>query len=201
ASPAAQNAIDPTTSARAERVMAGQNTALLVTAGIGLLLAVLLAIGWYLSYTAVRLDRLHTRLDATAAALEAQLVRRAQGAVDLAYEGVLDPASAALVLDAAQQTLQHTGLWTKQRAEAESSLTQILDVVAADLPQEQQSEIAERGMRVRLARTFHNEAVAITRSVREQSLVRWLHLAGHTDPPQRVEFVDRSDTVDGPSAT
>lgn len=181
--------------------MAGANTALLVTAAVGILLAMMLAIGWYVSYTAVRLDRLHHRLDATGAALEAQLVRRAQGATDLAYEGVLDPASAALLLEAAHDTLQHHGPWTQQRAEAESSLTQILSLVAADLHEEQQSEMEERALRVRLARTFHNEAVAITRSVREQSLVRWLHLAGHTDLPQRVEFIDHSDTVDGPSAT
>ncbi len=181
-------------------MMAGANTALLVTAAIGILLAMILAIGWYVSYTAVRLDRLHHRLDATAAALEAQLVRRAQGAADLAYEGVLDPASAALVLEAAHDTLQHHGPWTHQRAEAESSLTQILNLVAADLSHNKQSEIEDRALRVRLARTFHNEAVTITRSVREQSLVRWLHLAGHTDLPQHVVFIDHADTVDGPSA-
>ncbi|MGB3186570.1 MAG: hypothetical protein WBG36_14560 [Ornithinimicrobium sp.] len=181
--------------------MAGEHTPLLITAAVGLLLAVLLAIGWYVSYTAVRLDRLHTRLDATAAALDAQLVRRAHGAADLAYEGVLDPASAALILDAAHETLQHSGPWTKRRAEAESALTQTLGLVAVDLPAEHRSEVEERAMRVRLARTFHNEAVAITRSVREQSLVRWFHLAGHTDLPQRVEFIDRSATSDGPSAT
>lgn len=172
--------------------MIGANsTVLVVTTVVGLLLAVLLAIGWYMSYTAVRLDRLHTRLDATAAALDVQLVLRAQGAVDLAYAGELDPASAALVLDAADEAVQQTGSWTRQRAEAESSLTEILGLVATGLEPAQQADLEERAIRVRLARTFHNEAVDITRSVRERPLVRWLRLAGNTELPHRVEFTDR----------
>jgi hypothetical protein len=39
--------------------------------------AAVLAFGVYLSWTAGRIDRLHARIDAARAALDAQLVRRA----------------------------------------------------------------------------------------------------------------------------
>ncbi|MGB5951633.1 MAG: hypothetical protein WBG57_03850 [Ornithinimicrobium sp.] len=173
------------------------DSGLLVAAAVGIMLAVLLGVGWYLSYTAVRLDRLHIRLEATAAALDAQLVRRAHTAADLAYEGVLDPASAALLLDATDDTFRHAGAWTPQRADAESSLTQILGLVTPELPEGQQSEVEERALRVHLARTFHNEAVASVRSVRGRPLVRWLNLAGHTALPLPVVFTDREKGPDG----
>ncbi|UJH71164.1 hypothetical protein [Ornithinimicrobium sp. INDO-MA30-4] len=73
------------------------------------ILALLLALGWWLSFTAVRLDRLHTRNEATEAALDAQVVRRAEAAVEDAYSGELNPASAELLLDAATHALQQQG--------------------------------------------------------------------------------------------
>jgi hypothetical protein len=48
----------------------------LVQEGLALL-ALLLVLGWYLSYSAARLDRLHHRVETTRAALDAQLARRA----------------------------------------------------------------------------------------------------------------------------
>ena len=53
----------------------------------------LVAIGWYLTYTAARLDRLHARVQGTLAALDAQLVRRAEATLELANARVLDAAS------------------------------------------------------------------------------------------------------------
>ncbi len=50
---------------------------------------------------ASRLDRLHRKVAASRIALDAQLVRRASAAVELAASGALDPASAVLVADAA----------------------------------------------------------------------------------------------------
>lgn len=55
------------------------------------IMAIVLAVGWYLSYTAVRLDRLHHRVMGTAAALDAQLVRRAEAALEVAYIAGIDP--------------------------------------------------------------------------------------------------------------
>ena len=56
--------------------------------------AMLLWFAWYLSYTAARLDRLHTRVEGALSALDAQLVRRAEATLELANSGALDPASA-----------------------------------------------------------------------------------------------------------
>src|SRR4051794_17800264 len=66
-------------------------------------LAVLLVLGWYLSYSAGRLDRLHHRVETSRAALDAQLARRAAAAVEAAP--LLDPATGLLVADAATEAL------------------------------------------------------------------------------------------------
>ena len=41
-------------------------------------LALLIALGWYLSYSAARLDRLHAKVEGAMSVLDAQLVRRAE---------------------------------------------------------------------------------------------------------------------------
>ncbi len=151
-----------------------------------LALAVALAIGWYLSYTAVRLDRLHIRLEATGAALDAQLVRRADQAIDIAYSGRLDPASAALVAEAGRHCMDIEGAWGDPRRAAETALTQLLRVAMPHPPREAQ----EAAMRVRLARSFHNEAVDQTRALRQQWAVRTFHLAGRTHLPVPVDLDD-----------
>ena len=93
-------------------------------------------LGWYLSYTAARLHRLHTRVEGALAALDAQLVRRADTAVELANSGVLDPATSLLLADAAIDCLDFSaeemtsGDWAEgnlaQREELESSLSQTI---------------------------------------------------------------------------
>lgn len=69
-----------------------------------LLVAALLA--WYLSFSASRLDRLHHRVEGAVSALDAQLVRRAETALELATCGVLDPASGLVLADAASRALE-----------------------------------------------------------------------------------------------
>jgi hypothetical protein len=71
------------------------------------LLVVLLVavIAWYLSFSASRLDRLHHRVEGARSALDAQLVRRAEAALELATSGALDPASGLLVAGAAAEAL------------------------------------------------------------------------------------------------
>ncbi|MGC1207144.1 MAG: hypothetical protein WA880_04220 [Ornithinimicrobium sp.] len=153
---------------------------------IALVLVALLALGWYLSYTAVRLDRLHTRLEATGSALEAQSLRRSQTAIEVAYTGDLDPASGALLLDAARTCMDFEGTWDAERCAAESALTDLMRLVFPEPP----AELEEAAMRLRLARRFHNEAVDQTTLVRRQAAVRAFHLAGHTALPQPVRFDD-----------
>ena len=103
---------------------------------VTLAVVALVLLGWYLSYTAARLHRLHTRVEGALAALDAQLVRRADTAVELANSGVLDPATSLLLADAAIDCLDFSaeemtsGDWAEgnlaQREELESSLSQTI---------------------------------------------------------------------------
>lgn len=165
----------------------------------GLVLALLLAVGWYLSYTAVRLDRLHHRLVGTAAALDAQLVRRAEATMEAALGGDLDPATATLLVAAASEALDQPGEWTPERAEAESELTELLRVAdrimaGGGAPSREGDDPLERlrgsALRVQYAHQFHNEAVADTRVLHQQPAVRWFRLMGHTETPTEVTFDD-----------
>jgi hypothetical protein len=72
---------------------------------LGALLVVAL-LAWYLSFSASRLDRLHHRVEGAVSALDAQLVRRAETALELATSGALDPASGLLLADAASRALE-----------------------------------------------------------------------------------------------
>lgn len=163
---------------------------------IAVVLAVLLAVGWYLSYTAVRLDRLHHRVIGTAAALDAQLVRRAEAALEVAYLAGIDPASATLLATSAGRVLDFDGSWSQERLDAESELTEVLRATQAPAS-EQAVEVAElldrvrgAGERVQLARRFHNESVREARDVRGQRAVRFLHLAGSAKVPLPINFDD-----------
>ena len=170
----------------------------------------LVAIGWYLSYTAARLDRLHARVQGTLAALDAQLVRRAEATLELANAGVLDAASALMLASAASDSLSAAEdedtdadrqRFSNERETVESRLSEALglaltaDTLAA-MPGEGSfgddivSRVRATGLRVQLARRFHNDAVTDVRRVRRQWAVKWFRLAGHADMPQTVEFVD-----------
>ena len=54
----------------------------------------LLLAGFYLSWTAGRIDQLHHRIEVARAALDAQLVRRSAVSMELGTCGLLDPAAA-----------------------------------------------------------------------------------------------------------
>ena len=63
-------------------------------------------IAWYLTYTAARLDRLHVRVIGTLAALDAQLVTRAEASLELANTGLLDGATSLILANAAAESLE-----------------------------------------------------------------------------------------------
>ncbi|KPC96558.1 membrane protein, partial [Streptomyces sp. NRRL F-6602] len=151
----------------------------------------LLAIGVYLSWTAGRLDRLHARIDAARAALDAQLLRRASVAQELATAGVLDPAASIVLYEAAHAARQAD---EEAREVAESELSQALRAVFGDASQvdavrqapggtEAADELAAAVRRVPMARRFHNDAVRAARALRRHRTVRWLRLAGHAPFP------------------
>ena len=166
-----------------------------------IVLVVLVVIAWYLTYSAARLDRLHTRVEATYAALDAQLVRRAEASLELANSGRLDPASSFVLASAAAESLAHVGDDERERAATESDVSEAL---AAVLPPEVVTELRDRdelshdvlqrvaaaGARVQLARRFHNDAVSDVRRVRRKPVVRAFRLAGHTDLPESIDFDD-----------
>ena len=174
--------------------------------------AVLLAIAWYLSYNAAPLDRQHTRAEGALSALDAQLVRRSEAALELANSGALDPASALMLAGAASEALEaHNeraleddfleGQSFGQREVLESDLTATLvAALSADVVTEIRHDdnlgalalqrVEAAGVRVQLARRFHNDAVTDVRRVRRKAVVRLFRLAGHADLPRTVEFDD-----------
>src|SRR5689334_4868319 len=140
--------------------------------------AVLLGIAWYLSYSAARLDRLHTRAEGALSALDAQLVRRSEATLELANSGALDPASALMLAGAASEALEaHNervleedfleGQSFGQREELESDLTAaLMAALSAEVVGEIRRDdnlgalalqrVEAAGVRVQLARRFHN---------------------------------------------
>ncbi|MGW0226986.1 hypothetical protein ACWDWO_01625 [Actinopolymorpha singaporensis] len=162
-----------------------------------LVLAVLAVAGVYLSWTAGRIDRLHARLDAARAVLEAQLFRRAAIALEVATSGMLDPATSLLVIDAAQRSSAADD--EEEREVAGSDLSKALAVVFPDVETSQEiatepgaaellAELGAACRRVEMARRFHNDTVATTRALRGRRLVRWFRLAGHARMPTTVEM-------------
>lgn len=71
--------------------------------------AVVLLLLWLVWVRASRLDRLHRKVGASRAVVEAQLVRRATVAAELATSGLLDPASSVVVGEAAWAALSASG--------------------------------------------------------------------------------------------
>jgi hypothetical protein len=171
----------------------------------------LLTVGWYLSYLAARLDRLHHRVESSRAALEARLARRASVAREV---GRLLPAPAGGELIAAAGRTLSTA--TPARGSdvrgvviielpvdepAENELTRALHrafadrVTVAKLRTDPAAaalldELVSAGERVQLARRFHNDAVAHAQRMRRKRLVRWARLAGRAELPVMVEIDD-----------
>ncbi len=96
-----------------------------------IVLAVLALVLWgfYLSWRASRLDRLHNRTEATRTALDLALVRRASAAAELASSGLLDPATSLLLADAVRRARQAD---PAERDLAESDLTRALRATLGD---------------------------------------------------------------------
>lgn len=159
---------------------------------------VVILIGFYLSWNATRVDRLHNRVEAAYAALEAQLYRRSGVALEVATAGLLDPASSLVIADAAGLARSAE---EAEREASESNLTRAL-ALAFDDPDvrrglserpgadELLAELWAACRRVEMARRFHNDIVASTRALRSRRVVRWLRLAGRAKLPETVELDD-----------
>jgi len=160
--------------------------------------------GVYVSWRAGRLDRLHSRVDKTRAALDAALVRRSSVALEFAASGLLDPATSLLLAGAA-----HDARAAGEPAErAESDLTKALraalgqpgftaGVAGRGRGENVLAELEAAAHQVFLARKFYNDAVAATRAARQKWLVRLARLAGGAPMP---EFFEIDDSLVVPSA-
>jgi hypothetical protein len=171
-------------------------------------LLVLALLAWYLSYSAGRLDRLHHRVEGSRSALDAQLVRRAEAAIELSASGALDPASALLVAGAASEALESGENEDTRRERTESDLTRALQVAldeesveglrADPVTSSLLDRLAASCHRARLARRFHNDAVTAATRVRRKRVVRWARLAGRAPAPETFEMDDDSPDALGP---
>ncbi|MGH3329248.1 MAG: hypothetical protein ACRDPT_15905 [Streptomycetales bacterium] len=161
-------------------------------------LVALVVIGVHLSWTAGRIDRLHTRIDASRAALDAQLVRRASIALELAISGLLDPAASVLLAGAAHEAREAS---QEERELAESDLSKALRAALREPVQVKAlgsdpggaqllAELDAAMRRVPMARRFHNDVVRGTRALRRQRVVRFLRLAGRAPMPPTFEMDD-----------
>jgi hypothetical protein len=152
------------------------------------LAVVLLTSGWRLFWLATRVDRAHTRAERTWAALDAALVRRAQGAAELALAPRVDPATALLVADAAAAALE-PDLCRADREQAESDLSHVLDLVTSELGDGTWGVVDLRDRAV-LSRRLHNDAVATARTLHRRRTVRLFRLAGPATEPTPFEMAD-----------
>ena len=168
---------------------------------LGVVVAVVLLATW-VTWVAGRLDRLHVRVEAARAALDAQLLRRAAVAAELAAQAGrrgLVPESLGEALAAAARSARTPD--PDDREGIENDLSRALRAALAALPDDQvlaghpavEGLLADLGSavtRVALARSFYNGAVEDTRVLRRSRLVRWLHLAGHAPLPAFFEIDD-----------
>lgn len=161
--------------------------------------AVVVAVGSYLTWLAGRLDRLAVRVEAARASLDAQLVRRAaaaqawagsapRGAIEQEQELARAAREALAALDAGQG----------EREARESALSRALRPVlagagvagAGDSAPDAAADVLAAATRVQLARQFHNDAVHALRALRRRRLVRLLRLYGRARPPAYFEIDD-----------
>lgn len=178
------------------------------TAWALVVLAVVLIVLWLVWVKASRLDRLHRRVIDSRATLDAQLVRRASAAWDLATADVLDPVSGVLVAAAARESLLHTSGGEPgqvphgpDQAMVESELSAVLrealggpaeraQLASVEGATELLAELDQSWYRVQLARRFYNDAVVQVRRIRAKGYVRLFRLAGKATLPQTFEMDD-----------
>lgn len=132
------------------------------------------AAGWALALClgrVRRLHRLHIRLDAARAGLDAALRRRAEAALRV---GVVVPAPP-----------------TADAGFVANALTRaIARLDRAALPAAARAELVDAEQLLVLARRVHNDAVRDTLGLRSRRLVRWLRLAGTAPVPAYFEIAD-----------
>jgi hypothetical protein len=163
---------------------------------VGVVVVVVLA-ATYLTWLAGRVDRLHARAVGASAALDAQLLRRAVAAGELAdADGARLGGSAAGLRTAARAAVEAAPV---DREGAENVLTRLLRELqlAADDPAA--TDVRTAGRRAALARQVHTDLVRDALGVRRQRVVRLLRLA--RKHPRPVYFDIDDPTLEEPATT
>lgn len=142
-------------------------------------------IATYATWTAGRLDRLHARVDAAEAALDAQLVRRAVAAEALPRQLAGDHTDEVRSAARAARSADREG-----REPAENDLSRVLMQLGLDRESPELAELSMAAARVGLARQFYNDAVRDTRAVRFKPVVRLFRLSGGRPMPAYFEIDD-----------
>jgi len=149
-------------------------------------------LGWYLSFSATRLDRLHHRVETSWANLDGLLQRRAAVAIEIARSEISDPASSMLLTFAAHQARDAS---VRNRSQAETGLTGALGILlenAQDFstPNEQEllHELQDLTDKIKMAISIHVDSVNRTHMVRGKWLIRTFRLAGTAPEPVVYEF-------------
>lgn len=157
-----------------------------------ILTLLVLIIGWYLSFTATRLDRLHHRVETSWANLDVLLQKRAAVALEIAHSDIADPASSMLLTAAAYQARDAD---IRNRSAAESGLSGALGLLLEDsqhlataADSALLTELSGLTDKIRVAIALHTDAVARTQMVRSKLIVRFFRLAGTAPLPITYEF-------------
>ena len=125
----------------------------------------------WVTFTLTRLDRLHARVDAAEAALDAQLVRRAAALLHVAESAGQRPAAGRA---GARRGGGPAGRATPRASDTErQGIENAVGRAVADLScgvvlldPDAAAELREAGARVLIARRFYNDAVRDTRALR-----------------------------------
>jgi hypothetical protein len=137
--------------------------------------AFVVVLSTYLTWTAARVDRLHARAAAAARSLDAHLLRRAAAAAVLAEARLASDlyAAARVALDAVPE----------EREAAENDLTRHLRLTPLPESDPAAAAVVVASRRLGLARQVHTDLVRDALSARRRPLVRVLRLTrGHRAP-------------------
>lgn len=143
--------------------------------------AVVVVMSTYLTWTAARVDRLHARVAAAARSLDAHLLRRAAAAAVLAEERYAELyAAARIAIDAGPE----------EREAAENDLTRQLRTIPLSEGDRAAEAVIAASRRLVLARQVHTDLVRDALSARRRPVVRLLRMSSKHDRPRYFDVDD-----------
>ena len=157
---------------------------------------VVILFGWYLSFSASRLDRLHHRVETSWEHLDALLQRRAALALEISHQTDLDPATDLILTQSAYVSREEA---ISNRNDAERSLSQSLKFLRESTDSGELSiflpllsELTTLTEKITLAVAIHLEAVNSVAKLRSRPIYRLFHLAGKAKLPKIYSFEEDS---------